>query len=50
MTSHKQIIANRGNALKSTGPPTGEGKAIVCQNAIKHGIQAWNIVSGSPYR
>jgi hypothetical protein len=38
MTSQKQIIANRRNALKSTGPCTEEGKAIVCQNAIKHGI------------
>lgn len=38
MTSHKQMIANRSNALKSTGPRTEEGKAIVCQNAMKHGI------------
>lgn len=38
MTSHKQIVANQRNALKSTGPRTEEGKAIVCQNAIKHGV------------
>ena len=38
MTNQKQMIANRRNALKSTGPRTEEGKAIVCQNAIKHGI------------
>lgn len=38
MTSQKQMIANRQNSLKSTGPRTEEGKGIVCQNAIKHGI------------
>ncbi len=38
MTSQKQVVANQRNALKSTGPRTEEGKAIVCQNAVKHGI------------
>lgn len=38
MTSHKQAVANQRNALKSTGPRTGQGKAIVCQNAKTHGI------------
>lgn len=38
MTSEKQIEANRLNAQKSTGPMTVEGKAIVCRNAVKHGI------------
>lgn len=38
MASHKQIVANQRNALKSTGPRTETGKAIVCQNAVKHGI------------
>lgn len=32
------MVANKRNAFKSTGPRTEEGKAIVCQNAIKHGI------------
>lgn len=38
MTTQKQIIANRQNAKHSTGPQSEEGKAIVCHNAVKHGI------------
>ncbi len=38
MTSKKQIIANRKNAQKSTGPKTVQGKAIVARNAQKHGL------------
>ena len=38
MTTPKQIIANQQNALLSTGAITEEGKNIVAQNAIKHGI------------
>ena len=44
MTSHKQIVANQNNALKSTGPRTVEGKAIVKQNALKHGILGKQII------
>ena len=40
MTSPRQIIANRKNALKSTGPRTEQGKAIVIRNALKHGLLA----------
>lgn len=38
MSSHKQIIANKTNSVKSTGPSSIQGKAVVSQNAIKHGI------------
>ena len=38
MTTKNQIEANKQNALVSTGPATSEGKAIVAQNAVKHGI------------
>lgn len=40
MSTRKQIEANRKNALVSTGPVTPEGKALVSQNAVKHGIFA----------
>jgi hypothetical protein len=40
MVSNAQILANRLNALKSTGPRTNEGKAAVSQNAVKHGLLA----------
>jgi uncharacterized membrane protein YheB (UPF0754 family) len=40
MVSNSQILANRLNALKSTGPRTIEGKTAVSQNAVKHGLLA----------
>lgn len=46
MLSEKQVIANRNNALKSTGPKSFEGKRIASQNAFKHGFRA----SGMPVR
>lgn len=38
MTSERQAMANRQNALKSTGPKTDEGKAAARLNAVKHGL------------
>ena len=40
MTSQARVSANRRNAEKSTGPRTQQGKAIVAQNALKHGLRA----------
>jgi hypothetical protein len=40
MATEAQILANRLNAQKSTGPRTSEGKAAVSQNAVKHGLLA----------
>ena len=40
MSTTAQIIANHNNSQKSTGPQTVEGKAVVSQNAVKHGLFA----------
>lgn len=40
MTTQAQILANRRNAQKSTGPRTAEGKAAVAKNATKHSLFA----------
>lgn len=34
------MIANRANALKSTGPKSMQCKQCVGQNALKHGLAA----------
>jgi len=47
MVSQSQILANRRNAQKSTGPRTSEGKAAVSQNAVKHGLLARHDVISS---
>jgi hypothetical protein len=39
-----RAIANRKNALKSTGPRTDAGKAISRQNSIRHGLLASKVV------
>ena len=40
MVSAKQILANKNNARRSTGPKTKLGKEKVSMNAIKLGIYA----------
>jgi hypothetical protein len=40
MASQKQLLANRLNAQKSTGPRSVEGKARSSMNALKTGIDA----------
>ncbi len=42
--SDKKIIANRANAVKSTGPRTAQGKAVSRWNALKHGLLSQEIV------
>ena len=39
MATPSQIEANRQNAQRSTGPKTPEGKAVVAQNAVTHGLR-----------
>jgi len=47
MPTEAQLIANRRNALKSTGPRTAEGKAVASQNSVSHGLSASNNVISS---
>ncbi len=44
MPTEKQIIANRLNAQKSTGPRTPQGKTIASQNALTHRLFAKQIL------
>ena len=50
MATKAQIRANRRNAQKSTGPRTSQGKAVVSQNAVKHGLSARQAVISSEKR
>jgi hypothetical protein len=44
MATPAQILANRENALHSTGPLTSEGKSRSAQNATKHGLTSKAVV------
>jgi len=47
MSTEAQILANRRNSKKSTGPKKRQGKADVSQNAVKHGLFARQTVISS---
>jgi len=47
MSTEAQIIANRHNAQRSTGPRTRKGKSAISQNAVKHGLLARQAVISS---
>jgi hypothetical protein len=38
MATITQLVANKQNASKSTGPTTNEGKTKASQNALRHGV------------
>ena len=44
MASPAQLLANRANALKSTGPRTVEGKDASRRNAVKHGLASETLI------
>jgi hypothetical protein len=44
MATEAQVLANRRNAERSTGPRTADGKAVSAQNAVKHGLTAKDAV------
>ena len=44
MPSEKQLLANRRNAKKSTGPRSSTGKRIAKRNAITHGLLAKDVL------
>ena len=46
MASEKQMVANRANAKRSTGPKSTQGKALSRMNAYRHGLTAETIVIG----
>jgi hypothetical protein len=44
MISRKQLIANRRNAKKSTGPRSKAGKRIASKNHLQHGMRSGDIL------
>jgi len=50
MATEAQILANRQNSIKSTGPKSHEGKFFISQNAVKHGLTAAKDILSSESR
>ncbi len=46
MTADKQLLANRVNALASTGPVSAAGKRRSARNATRHGLMAHALLPG----
>ena len=44
MASPAQILANRENAQRSSGPKTVEGKQAAGRNSLRHGLTGAQIV------
>jgi hypothetical protein len=44
MATERQIVANRRNALNSTGPQTAAGKRRSRRNAFRHGLTAITVI------
>ena len=42
--SERQVLSNRRNALRSTGPRTDEGKAVSRANSYRHGLTGAGVV------
>jgi hypothetical protein len=47
MATDAQILANRLNAQKSTGPRSRQGKFAISQNAVQHGLSARQAIISS---
>jgi hypothetical protein len=45
MASEAQILANRRNALMSSGPKSLDGKGNARLNALRHGLAAKQVVA-----
>lgn len=48
MITQRQLLANRRNAKKSTGPRTAAGRAACRLNALKHGLAAADVILPTP--
>lgn len=50
MSSEAQIVANKKNALRSTGPQIPDGKVKASKNSIKHGLLSRDLLINSEKR